>query len=267
MGEHGKDDRVKKDIDCQVFEDQIDAFSRGVLSEEGLQQLRLHADMCPECAMQLRVQEHLAIPSLEELEAAVPDEVLAAVWPGIQGEMSKRRAGSAGRARSRSGFGWLSLDWLQPVWLRPTVAAATVVWAIATGFLFSELRQSKAREEALVQRISQLDVRSEAVQRTASLAGRSPLIRALSREGSVSIAALQERLRDLPGNTVVLDASELAAVLANTATLTPPIWRAALAEYEGSEGIRVRDLLAILESSKARSDRSVPTSRVIQLLD
>ena len=42
---------------------------------------------------------------------------------------------------------------------------------------------------------------------------------------------------------------------------------AALAEYEGSEGIRVRDLLAILESSKARSDRSVPTSRVIRLLD
>jgi len=258
---------VKKDIDCQVFEDQIDAYSRGALSDEGLEQLRLHAESCPECAMQLRVQEHLAIPSLEEVEAAVPEEVLAAVWPGIQGELAKRRSGSAGRAPSRTGLGWLRPNWLHPAWLRPTLAAATVVWAIATGFLFSELKRMEAREEALVQRLAELDVRSEAVERTAGLAGRSPLIRALAREGSLSVAALRDRLRSLPGNTVVLDASELEDLLANTPSLTPPVWRAAVAEYEGGEGIRVRDLLAILESSGVPSDMSVPTSRLIQVLD
>lgn len=262
MGEHGREDQVKKDIDCQVFEDQIDAYSRGALSEEGLEQLRLHAESCPECAMQLRVQDHLALPSLEEVEAAVPDEVLAAVWPGIQGELRKRRAGSAGRAPSP-----LRPSWLRAFWLRPTLAAATVVWAIATGFLFSELRRVEAREEALVQRLAELDVRSEAVERTANLAGRSPLIRALSRQGSLSVAALRDRLRSLPGNTVVLDASELEDLLANTASLAPPVWRAVLAEYEGGEGIRVRDLLEILESSGVPSDMSVPTSRLIQVLD
>ena len=230
MGEQGKEEPMKKDIDCQVFEDQIDAYSRGALSDEGLEQLRLHAETCPECAMQLRVQEHLAIPSLEEVEAAVPDEVLAAVWPGIQGELAKRRSSSAGRSRSRTGLGWLRPGWFSPAWLRPTMAAATIVWAIATGFLFSELRRTEAREEVLVQRLAELDVRSEAVERTADLAGRSPLIRALSRQGSMSVAELQDRLRSLPGNTVVLDASELADVLANTASLTPPVWRAALAE-------------------------------------
>lgn len=239
---------MKKDIDCQLFEDQVDTYSRGALSEEGLEQLRLHAESCPECDMQLRVQEHLAIPSLEEVEAAVPDEVLAAVWPGIQEELGKRRS--------------------TPVfWLRPTLAAATIVWAIATGFLFSELRRVEAREEALVQRLAELDVRSEAVERTADLAGRSPLIRALSREGSMSVAALRDRLRSLPGNTVVFDASQLEDVLANTASLTPPVWRAALAEYEGGEGIRVRDILTILESSGVPSDMSIPTSRLIQVLD
>ncbi|MCK5649830.1 MAG: hypothetical protein KAJ42_00565, partial [Gemmatimonadetes bacterium] len=132
---------------------------------------------------------------------------------------------------------------------------------------FSELRRVEAREEALVQRLAELDVRSEAVERTANLAGRSPLIRALSRQGSLSVAALRDRLRSLPGNTVVLDASELEDLLANTASLAPPVWRAVLAEYEGGEGIRVRDLLEILESSRVPSDMSVPTSRLIQVLD
>ncbi len=187
-----------------------------------------------------------AVPSLEEVEAEVPDEVLAAVWPGIQGELARRRP---------------------TFWLRPTLAAATIVWAVATGLLFSELRRVEAREQVLVQRLAELDVRSAAVERTAGLAGRSPLIRALSRQGSMSVAALRDRLRSLPGNTVVLDASQLEDVLASTASSRPPVWRAALVEYEGGEGIRVRDLLTILESSGVPSNMNIPTLRLIRVLD
>jgi hypothetical protein len=138
---------------------------------------------------------------------------------------------------------------------------------VGTGVLFSELRQSVAREDALVERLAELDVRSEAVEHTADLAGRSPLIRALSREGTLSVAALRERLEALPGNTVVMDASHVADVLSRTASLTPAAWTAALAEYEGGDGIRVRDLLTILDTAGFSPEMNVPTSRLIQALD
>ena len=63
---------MKKDVDCLVFEDQLDALVAGGLPVEGLEQLRLHAFSCPDCAMLLKVKEHLTRPSLEGLEAAVP---------------------------------------------------------------------------------------------------------------------------------------------------------------------------------------------------
>ena len=75
---------MKKEIDCQVFEDQLDALARGTLPEEGARQLRTHAESCPACAAQMAVQKHLASPSLEELEAAVPEGMLASLWPRIQ---------------------------------------------------------------------------------------------------------------------------------------------------------------------------------------
>ena len=58
---------MSKDVDCQVFRDQLDALVQGALPEEGARQLRLHVADCPECAMQLKVQEHLVIGCIEYL--------------------------------------------------------------------------------------------------------------------------------------------------------------------------------------------------------
>ena len=88
---------MKKEIDCQVFEDQLDALLDGSLPDEGIGQLQLHALSCPDCAMLLRVHEHLALPSLEELEAGVPEELLTSMWPRIEVEVRPQpKDGSAG---------------------------------------------------------------------------------------------------------------------------------------------------------------------------
>ena len=81
---------MKKDVDCQVFEDQLDALVRAELPAEGMRQLRVHAGMCADCAMALKVQEHLLGPSLEELEARVPEELLGTVWPGVRRDIDSR---------------------------------------------------------------------------------------------------------------------------------------------------------------------------------
>ena len=64
-----------KNPDCDVFQDQLDALQASALPEEGMEQLRLHAESCGDCAVLLRLHEHLVTPSLAELEAAVPDEL------------------------------------------------------------------------------------------------------------------------------------------------------------------------------------------------
>ena len=138
---------------------------------------------------------------------------------------------------------------------------------MGTGVLFSELRQAAAREEALIQRIAELDVRSEAVERTGNLARRSSILRALAREGNLSVSALRARLEGLPGSTVVLDASQVEALASNRSLAGPAGIRAALAEMEGRGGVSARELLRLLDSSDVDPEMTVPTTRLMQLLD
>ena len=102
-----------KDIDCRIFEDQIDTLLDGTLSEEGLRQLRLHALACPACAAALEIHEHLARPSLAELEEEVPEHFLATLGSRVEdaiaredGERAPPTFASPHRSRT-FGRGWL----------------------------------------------------------------------------------------------------------------------------------------------------------------
>ena len=251
---------MKKDIDCLVFEDQLDALSQGTLPEDGAVQLRLHAGSCSACAAQLKVKEHLALPSLEELEAAVPEELLASLWPRIRPELGTH-------ARKRIGSTW---SLFRVPWLAPTMAAATVVLVLTTGLLFAQLRRVEAREQALSDRLSELAVRTEAVERTAALGGRNTTVRALLRRlsdrESVSVAWLEEFLQTLPEDTPLFNAAQVEAFRGNTSSWTPAIWRRALAAFGEGEGIRAGDLLRVLESVDVDPGTRVPTSRLIEIL-
>jgi hypothetical protein len=256
---------VKKEIDCQMFDDQLGAFSRGALSEEGIELLRSHARACPDCEMQLRVYEHLSLLTLDELEAAVPDELPASIWPRVQAVLASRPPRVSRRWWGSRG----------PMWLVSTMAAATVVLAVATGLLFAELRRVEAREQRLVQQVveqrrwlAELDVRAStsAVARTAGLVGRNSWVRALARRESVSIAELRDMLRSLPGGVTVFSASQVDELLGNLPQWTPMNWRGALRELEGEDGISARELLGTLETLDVDPSLTVPTSRLMGLL-
>ena len=253
---------MKKEIDCQVFADQLDALLEESLPEEGVRHLRLHADVCADCAMHLKVHEHLTLPSLEELEEAVPSDLLASMWPRVTESVAGLAPSKIPR-KTRPG---------KASWLVPTLAAASLTLVFSTGFLLSELRRAESRGMRLAQQIIQLEEgmaagnrQTEAAERTSNLGGRSTLILALAREDRMSVAGLQDRLRKLPGNTTLLEASQVAALLENTPPWTPAVWREAL-EAMGGEGISVQDLLGFLESSPLGSDVTIPTSQLIELL-
>ena len=107
---------MNKDVDCRVFEDQLDGLISGELSEEGAHHLRRHALVCPDCAILLKVQEHLALPSLTELSADVPQEHLDSMWNRVQEDLASRDEENRRETPRRA----------RHTWLIPTLAAASV---------------------------------------------------------------------------------------------------------------------------------------------
>jgi hypothetical protein len=262
---------VTKPIDCQVFEDQLDALVNGDLPADGMEQLRLHSEACPDCAMQLRVHEHLAEPSLEELEARVPSSLVASLWPRVEGTLEARPR--TARPTIKTSSRWRSL---LSAWQVPAMAAAILLLLIGSGFLFAQLRTVQARERVLAEQIldqrewlAELELRTslDPVSRTASLTGRTNWIRALSREERITVRELREMLRSLPGNPTLLSATEVRALQRRAGFWTPMPWGEALREFDGEAGVRAQDLLAVMETMDLHPEINVPTARLVDLLN
>jgi hypothetical protein len=242
---------VKKDIDCEVFQDQLDALGTGTLPDEGLSQLRAHAGACADCAMLLRMHEHLTAPPRADLEAAVPDEMVASMWPRIQRKLGGRSSLGGGRS-----------------WLVPAMAAAMVLLALGVGFMFVELQQLRGREQFLARQMveQQRPASSNAVVRTAALAVRTAWERALARRQSVSIAQLGDMLRRVPENSTVLSASQLEALTRGAPSWAEAAWSDALSRVDLDDGIQAGELRIVLGALPVNPDRSMPTARILGLL-
>jgi anti-sigma factor RsiW len=256
---------VKKAIDCDVFQDQLDALDEGTLPDESREQLRLHAASCPECAMLLKMHEHTAAPSRAGLEAVVPDDLLASMLPRVRAAIGDRRAVSARDSRRGRGPGWLV----------PTMVAATIILALGVGFLFTQLRQLQGREQALARQVveqqrwlAELDSRmsSNAVVRTAALAGRTAWERALARRQNVSVAELGDMLRRVPASTTVLSASQLQSLIMGVPSWARAAWNEALSDVDRGDGIQAGELLQLLQALPVNPERTMPTARILGLL-
>jgi len=276
---------MSKDVDCQVFGDQLDALVKGTLPDEGMRQLRLHADTCLECATQLRVQEHLARPSLEELEARVPDALLASMWFRVEQSVKEEAGAGAGEVpvpveepRSPAGRDERKRR-IEPRprvgWLIPTLAAASLLLLFSTGFLVHELGRLRDREAILAQQVaeqqrwlSELEVGPSAdpVARMAALAGRNPWLRALSRQETISVQGLRTLLERMPGDRMVMSRGQLDAAVRSRTLPVPPPLREALRGIEGRDGARARDLLRALERMELSPELRLPTTDLIRLL-
>jgi len=282
-GQRIMDVNRERDVDCQVFGDQLDALVKEELPEEGMRQLRLHAGVCPECAMQLRVQEELASSTLAELEARVPEELLASLWTRVEKEVRERdEEGAAMRAPSgvpgeggkvKGRWGWEGGPRFG--WLVPTLAAATLILCVSTGFLAVELNRVRDLETNLAQQVAEqqgwlaalsIDRSADPVARTAALAGRNPWLRALSREERISVGGLRALLERMPGDRIVMTQPQVDAALRSRASTATPLFREVLVRVEGEEGVRARDLLRALEGSDVSPELTVPTSELLDLL-
>jgi len=267
---------VKKEIDCQVFGDQLDALLGGSLPDEGMGQLQVHALTCPDCAMLLRVQEHLAFPSLGDMEAAVPEELLASVWPLTKDVVKEGK---------KDGLGGVPAGTPPPPrfsWLIPTLAAASVVLLLSTGFLFSELRRTQAEGTELAEELGdlreemdELGARTEWIERTARLAGTRKsraLDYVLEGEESITLGAVVELLGRYPADMVLFEASQVEGLL-ETFIRPPPELRdlfGILANGIRISGelreVRAGDLAQWIETSGLPSDMVVPKSPLFELL-
>ncbi len=255
---------MTKNNDCEVFQDRLDALSGGKLPDKAVEQLRDHARGCVECAMLLEMHEHLASPPLADLEDAVPDELVASVWPRVEAAIATRAS-----ARLRGSRGWHG--W---AWLVPALAAATLVLFVGSGLLFRELVRLRQREEVLVQRVAEqerwlaeLELRtaSDPVARTAGLAGRAAWERALARRTSVSVAELAAMLRSLPATATILGAAQAEEAAGSLPSWLATAWRGPLAELDSEDGIQARELLRLLERLDVDPERRVSTARLLAL--
>ncbi|NIM52835.1 MAG: hypothetical protein GTN62_15285 [Gemmatimonadales bacterium] len=251
-------------IDCEVFQDQLDALSEAQLPDEGMEQLRLHAASCPQCAMQLRVHEHLAARSPRDLEAAVPDELAGSVWPRVRAEIATHESARESERSRRHGWSWLV----------PALAAATVLLIVGSGLLYREVKQLHERETALVhqigeqqRRLAELDLRTsmDPAARAASLAGRTVWERALSRRKSVSVAELEAMLHSVPERATVFSAAEMEALSESIPFWTATAVGAALSEIRSDDGIQAGELLRLVATLDIEPGRRIPTARILAI--
>lgn len=255
---------MKQYTDCDVFQDQLDALNEGTLGEEGIEQLRRHADSCLDCAKLLEIHERLKSPSVVELEEAVPDRYVSSMWERVRADV----------AAQQSGRRWRPGVWQSSRWLVPTMAAASLFLLFATGFLLGELKRLREREQTLVQRViehekwlAELDQRTAAdpVARTTGLATKRPWERALARRESVSIAELEGLLERLPARTTIFGASEWEALLERVPFWMSSALSGATGMVRAEDGIQPGELLELLGNLDVDPGRRIPTARLLSL--
>lgn len=255
---------MKRNVDCEVFQDQLDDLLKGGLAEDIVVLLRRHAGSCPDCAALLQLQERVSASSRADLEAAVPDDYVTTMWDRVRADIASQGA----KRRWRVGSLPVSR------WLVPGLAAASLFLLLVTGLLLGELRRLQAREQVLAQRVAdherwltELDTRTKTdpVIRTAELAGRQAWERLLARRESVSVGELEALLAGLPSRATVLSLEEWQALEAAAPFRMSFVWGDATSTIEADDGVQASELLALLNALDFEPGRRVSTARILAL--
>lgn len=241
-------------VDCLVFEDQMDARMRGALPPEAAEQMRAHAARCPQCAALARLGERLAGPSLEELEARVPDAWVVDMWSDVRRKL-----------RARDGVGRSGRGWAVPV-----LAAASVALLLLNGVTLRALGRATAVAEDLTEQV--LDQQRRLIQAGEpptesggdALRGRAASLRALEAEGDLTVESLRALLAGLPPETPVIRASRVEALAGSR--LLPLTWKRALARLPTAGDVTAGDVLGVLDELELPGGTAVPAGRLFDLL-
>lgn len=253
---------MTNDVECRVFQDQLDALVAGTLRGPAVAHLRAHAAACSECAGILAVHEHLAGPSLEALEARVPEEVMAGfpdrVMDAVRADRAPASEVAAGPFRSR---------------LVPWLAAASVALLASTGFLGAEVMRLREAAGVLALEVEARraqveglrvagprDAQGSGALRTGILAG------GVVRGGTVTVADVVELLRGLPADRVVLREDQVRALLRRPGVLGRAEFRTLAGRIPPDGGVTAGDLVAALTEAGIDPEAELDAGRLMDLL-
>ncbi len=249
---------------CDAFHEQLDELIRGVAQEDAVQACRLHAETCVDCAVLLKLHEHLGGQSQDELEALVPSDWVRDMWSRIESEIELHGTAGGRRVQRQRNSGWLI----------PTLAAASLLFMVSTGYLLYELRSLRAREAQLAQQVSEhrgwladLDRRTllaRAEQRTAKLAESNSWERLLARRGTVSKSDLDAMLASLPAESTLFSRADVER-LSGRLPSRIAVWRDLLGEIEIEDGIQAGEFRQLLNGLQLDEQTRIPAARIIAM--
>jgi hypothetical protein len=264
---------MNRKLNCERFQDYLDLRAAGRLDEQGRAALESHAAECPDCALLLRVQEALALPPPAELEARVPDDLVAGMWPHVEAALPAPDSGPAktwapwvGRRRAAErarGHAAVSGP------LARLLATAAVLLALLSGYLGSEVRHLRQREGRLATELARQDRLVDGFLQLASgvIAERgrwTPLPAGQSwerpsRPGAVpTLGELTGLLGQLPPETTLLSAPDARAILwkrlAYKALAGPETGAAVVMD----DGLQAAEALAVLHSLRLTPETRIP---------
>ncbi|MBT8402776.1 MAG: hypothetical protein KJP18_02890 [Gemmatimonadetes bacterium] len=250
-------------VDCRIFEDQLDVAAVGDIPDDAMALLRAHAAVCAPCRALLSLRAHLPGPSLEELEAQVPDAWVTEMEGAVLRAIAPAAAGTGETApRSR---------WSRRVWV-PALAAAALASLFFTGLTVRALGHSRARADALASQL--LDQQRRLADLGAPFGGASPtgsrfsmresLLRALGRQDVVTVSDLRELLDRLPDDATVLAPGQTQVI--GQSRWVPSPWREAFQTLPQDTGATAGDLRNALDRLDLPGDAAVSAHRLLDLL-
>lgn len=244
---------------CDQFQDELDKIFEGEASETDTLRVKRHAESCPDCAMILKIQDNLGTAPLNELEAAVPDDLVDGMWPRVEREITRddrRRAAESPR---------------RPLWHWVTAAqaAAIVLLAVAGTIQFSELRQVRVRELALAEQVAvQRDQLAALEWRTEQVFSRPPEFaggewrQRFGRSDRFTVGEMARFLEKLPPDTQVLNARETRGMMAMLPRLVTGAGTEELAGIHAGDGLQAGEALRVIAALNLDPSQRFPASLI-----
>lgn len=256
---------MKDRTECEVFQDRLDAVRAGTAGPEDRDRLREHAASCPDCAALLRMHERLDLPAQDELEAAVPSDLVDSMWPRVREVVGVGpAAGAKGASR------WTVRP---PAWLVPAMAAAIAALLLGVGYLAGDRARLREREADLAQRVAEQGRRLTELERSGpggAFRTGGPLTsagweRALTGRETITLGEMRTLLARVPAGTTLFGASELEALSGAIPFWLRDRWSAALDGIDVSDGVQAGEMLAALRALDLDAGTSIPTARILAI--
>jgi hypothetical protein len=252
---------MKDKTDCEKIQEMLDRLAKGELTEEERRAIQEHAAACPDCAMLLKIHAHCREFGDDELEAAVPDEMVQGMWPNV----AARIAGKPTPSRPR-----LS-RWRRA--LVPGLAAALFVLAFVCGFLVGELQELRQREGLLISELAASREMLEHYRQGAAAprpAGRMPELGwryILPEQEDFSVEELVSLLEQVPPQTSILSSGNALAFYGRAIPLRGVAGCTRREQVNMKDGLQAGEAVLLAKCLRLDPDTRISRERLVTFIE